>query len=166
MKSLELYRSLIERLDAHDKKLLEKYGSHITCSSGCSSCCILQSVFPVDAYVIYRAVKSGDIEISSLKFDETDGRCVFLDGGLCSVYPVRPVICRTHGYPVLVDGSVDFCPENFRGLNSIESEYILDLEYLNRALASINILFQKETEDEFFLKERITMSELKDHICE
>jgi len=30
-----------------------------------------------------------------------DGRCVFLKGGLCSVYPVRPEGCRL--YPLVYD---------------------------------------------------------------
>jgi len=163
MKSMQLYKSLIEKLDTHEAKLLQKYGEYVRCTKGCSECCILESVFPVDAYVIYKAITSGEIDSNSLSFDETPGRCVFLKNDLCSIYSARPVICRTHGYPVLVDGKADFCPENFKNLKTIDSEYILDLENLNRALASINIIFQREIEtDEIFLKERITLKELKE----
>jgi len=162
MKSIQLYNSLIEKLDAHEYKLLKKYGEFISCAGGCSACCILESVFPVDAFVIYRAIASGKIDPVSLSFDETPGRCVFLKEGLCSIYSVRPVICRTHGYPVFVEGKADFCPENFKDLKTIDSEYILDLENLNKALASINIIFQRECDDNFFQKERITLKELKD----
>ncbi len=164
MKSLELHKTLTDKLSAHEEKLLARYSEQIVCREGCSSCCILQSVFPVDAYIIYNAVTSGAVDRSSLEFDETPGMCAFLKNGLCSVYAARPVICRTHGYPVLVEGSIDFCPKNFSGVKSIESEHILDLENLNMAVASINILFQKETDDGFFQKERITMSELKNYI--
>lgn len=167
MKSIQLYRSLIEKLDAHEEKLLQKYSEFISCEKGCSACCILESVFPVDAFVIYNAVVSGAIDHKSLHFNETPQKCVFLNDGLCSIYSARPVICRTHGYPVLVEGKADFCPENFKDLNSIDSEYILDLENLNKALASINIIFQREIEeDEIFLKERISLKELKDFILE
>lgn len=160
---MQLYKSLIEKLDTHEAKLLQKYGEYVRCTKGCSECCILESVFPVDAYVIYKAITSGEIDSNSLSFDETPGRCVFLKNDLCSIYSARPVICRTHGYPVLVDGKADFCPENFKNLKTIDSEYILDLENLNRALASINIIFQREIEtDEIFLKERITLKELKE----
>jgi Fe-S-cluster containining protein len=116
---------------------------------------IIESVFPVDAFVIYSAVATGEIAIESLSFDETPERCVFLTDGLCLIYSARPVICRTHGYPVLVDGKADFCPENFANIKSIDSENILDLENLNKALASINIIFQREIDHEFFLRERI-----------
>jgi Fe-S-cluster containining protein len=167
MKSIQLYNSLIEKLDAHETKLFQKYGEFISCKKGCSACCILESVFPVDAFVIYNAIISGEIDHEFLLFEETPERCVFLKDSLCSIYSARPVICRTHGYPVLVDGKADFCPENFKGLKSIDSEYILDLENLNKALASINIIFQREIEeDELFLKERITLKELKEFALE
>jgi len=162
MKSIQLYKSLIEKLDAHEAKLLHKYGEFISCKKGCSECCILESVFPVDAFIIYSAIASGSIDHESLSFQETPGKCVFLKEGLCSIYSARPVICRTHGYPVFVQGKTDFCPENFKNLKTIDSEYILDLENLNKALASINIIFQREIEHELFLKERITLKELKE----
>ena len=164
MKSIELYKSLIEKLDAHEEKLLIRYGEYIHCKKGCASCCILESVFPVEAYIVYNAFVPGGIDRQGLFSDETPGVCVFLSDGFCSIYSARPVICRTHGYPVFVDGSASFCPENFNGLKTIDSEYILDLENLNRALVSINIIFQKETEREFFLRERITLKELKEFI--
>jgi len=161
LKSFQLHNSLIEKLDAHEIKLQQKYGEYISCTKGCCECCILESVFPVDAFVIYRAFASGELDPKTIAFDEIPGECVFLKQGLCSIYSARPVICRTHGYPVLVDGKADFCPENFKSLKSIDSEYILDLENLNKALASINIIFQREIDDKFFLKERITLKELK-----
>lgn len=167
MQSIKLYRSLIEKLDAHESKLLQKYGGNISCIKGCDACCILESVFPVDAFMIYNAFSSGSISHESLPPAEAPGKCVFLREGICSVFSARPVICRTHGYPVFVDGKADFCPENFSGLSSIDSEYILDLENLNRALASINIIFQREVEThEIFLKERISLKELKDLIMQ
>jgi len=166
MKSIQLYRSLIEKLDTHEEKLLQKYGKYISCEKGCSGCCILGGVFPVDAFIIYNAVASGEIPAESLSFDESPDRCVFLRDGLCTVYSARPVICRTHGYPVLVDGKADFCPENFKNLKSIDSENILDLENLNKALASINLIFQREIENVFFLKDRITLKELKVYLLQ
>ncbi len=165
MKSIKLYNSMIEKLDLHEAKLLGKYGEHIHCERGCNSCCILESVFPVDAFVIYNYFVSGRINVESLSFDEIPGRCVFVKDGACSVYSARPVICRTHGYPVFVDGRADFCPDNFISLKTIDSEYILDLENLNKAIATINILFQREIHIEFFLRERVPLEELKDFIA-
>gem|GEM_PF-771222 len=78
---------------------------------------------------------------------EEEGNCIFLDKGLCTIYPVRPLICRTHGYPIVVqsDGEVrvDHCPRNFQHA-VLKREYLIDLDHLNTMLFSINALFLKE----------------------
>ncbi len=163
LKSIELYLRLIEKIDQYESKLLKKYSSDIACCKGCDSCCILESVFPVEAYVIYESIRSGAL-ISADLSQNGSGRCVFLKGGSCSIYKVRPVICRTHGYPVYVDGRVDFCPENFKERNSIDSEYILNLENLNNSLASINLIFSGENSIDFFKRERIPLKELAEFV--
>jgi uncharacterized protein len=163
LKSIRLYGTLAEKLEVHETKLLQKYGDFIACRKGCSQCCILESIFPVEAYIISTSLKQADCR-KLFTFPETQDKCVFLDMGLCSIYSMRPVICRTHGYPVLIDGKADFCPENFKDLASIDSEYILDLENINRVLASVNIMFGKENCGPFFMKDRITMAELKQYI--
>lgn len=158
-KSLGLYRKLIDKINQYEAKLLEKYNSDITCRRGCDTCCILESVFPVEAYIIYDSIRSGDVDPGELK-QHVPGRCIFLKEGNCSIYTVRPVICRTHGYPVYVEGKVDFCPENFKERGSIDSEYILNLDNLNSALASINLIFSREISDDFFKRDRIPLKEL------
>ncbi len=162
-KSIELYKKLIEKVEQFESKLLERYSSDISCRMGCDACCILESVFPVEAYVIFQAFNSAD-KTPCDSAGRVEGRCVFLKNGICSIYGARPVICRTHGYPVLVEGRVDFCPENFRERSSIDSEYILNLENLNSALASINLIFLKEIDEHFFKRERISLKELADFI--
>jgi hypothetical protein len=155
---------LIAKLKAFEAKLLAACGPHIKCSKGCSACCILESVFPVEAWNIYSTIISGGYSVRAP--GRVRGRCVFLSGGECSIYECRPVICRTHGYPVMAEGRVDFCPENFKGLSSIDSGFILDLEPLNRALVSINRMFLDENRDEFFTPERIMLEDLKVRIVE
>ncbi|HOP62780.1 MAG TPA: YkgJ family cysteine cluster protein [Spirochaetota bacterium] len=162
LKSVELYLKLIEKIDQYEAKLLEKYSSDIACRRGCDSCCILESVFPVEAYIICEAVRSGEVE-PECTFNN-GGKCVFLKNGGCSIYKVRPVICRTHGYPVFVEGRVDFCPENFKGRSSIDSEYILNLENLNMTLVSINRIFADENNNDFFKRERIPLKEVAECI--
>jgi Fe-S-cluster containining protein len=162
-KSLGLYSKLIEKVNQYEEKLLEKYSSDIACRMGCDSCCILESVFPVEAYVIYESIRSGEVKPEIMSKNHP-GKCVFLKQGSCSIYNVRPVICRTHGYPVFIDGKVDFCPENFNGRNSIDSEYILSLDNLNSALASINLIFYGENSDDFFKRERIPLKELAEFV--
>lgn len=163
LKSIVLYEKLIEKINHYEANLLEKYSNDITCRKGCDSCCILESVFPVEAYAIYESIRSGERAHQIISGD-TPGRCVFLREGSCSIYMVRPVICRTHGYPVYIDGKVDFCPENFKGRSAIDSENILSLDNLNSALASINLIFSGEVEDEFFKRERIPLKELAEFV--
>jgi Fe-S-cluster containining protein len=165
MKSIALYNSLIEKLEYHEIKLLQRYGNLINCKRGCSACCILESVFPIEAYAIYSSPISKEIISKSYTSNESDKiekTCVFLKDEICTIYPVRPVICRTHGYPVFVEGKVDMCPENFKDIKSIDSEYILDLKNVNNAIASINIIFKKEIDEKFFGSLRISLKELKD----
>ena len=162
MKSIKLYNSLIEKLKYYEMKLLQRYGASINCKKGCSDCCILESVFSIEAYMIYSHLT--DTIISESYTSHKRETCVFLNNKICIIYPVRPVICRTHGYPVLIDGKIDMCLKNFKDTKSIDSEYILDLENVNNAIASINIIFLRETNEKFFLKERITLKELKDFI--
>lgn len=162
MKSIKLYRQLIKKIDDYEARLLKEYSGQIRCAKGCSACCILGSIFPVEAYSIYTYI-TGKGELKNLKNSGSKGdNCVFLQDGACSIYPCRPVICRTHGYPILTGGRVDYCPENFRGIERIDSGFILDLDALNRALVSINLLFQQENKETFFSAERIMLADLKE----
>ena len=158
-----LYGSLIANIESYESRLLDKYGEFINCREGCSLCCTLESVFPVEAYIISSSLTNSRDPLLP-RFTETPGKCVFMKDSSCSIYSLRPVICRTHGYPVFIDKRTDVCPENFIGLRTIGSEYILDLENLNSALASINIIFRGEVKDKFFLQERVAMKDLKNYI--
>lgn len=162
MKSVELYHDFIDRIDSYEKRLLENLGNDIACSDGCSECCLLESVFPVEAYNILTSAGTapGAEKIKERDGVCVDGRCVFLYKDSCMIYPYRPVICRTHGYPIFEDGSVDFCPKNFTGIQSMDSGMIIDLDALNRGLVAINALFLKENRDLFFNRERIPLPEI------
>ena len=162
IKSIKLYNSLIEKLNNYEMKLLQKYGGSINCKKGCSDCCILESVFSIEAYMIYSYLLEAKIIPIVYTSNKKKDKCIFLKDKTCAIYNTRPVICRTHGYPVLIDERIDMCPKNFNDIQSIASEVILDLENVNNVIASINIIFQKEIKENFFLKERITFKELND----
>lgn len=46
----------------------------------------------------------------------------------------------------------------------MDSGFMLNLDAVNRTIASINIIFVKEVDDPFFRKERISLTELYEYI--
>ena len=74
------------------------------------------SVFPVEFYAI--ASETAGMEITSTG-SPGPGQCVFLADDHCSVYDSRPIICRTHGLPLLAMGDdgweLSHCELNFTG---------------------------------------------------
>ncbi len=98
------------------------------------------------------------------KSRRADDRCILLWRGACLVYEHRPVICRTHGFPLLVEEEIDRCPMNLAGLEEIEPSCVLNLENLDTRLAAINMRFVEEVEDAFFKKTRISLRDLVRHM--
>ena len=43
--------------------------------------------------------------------------------------------------------TIDFCPENFKGVDSLPGSAILNLELINQTLVSINSLFLNEASE-------------------
>lgn len=88
--------------------------------------------------------------------------CPLLVADRCLLYEARPIICRTHGLPVLAtegDGRrIDVCPLNCRDIKQLPGQAVLNLEQLNTLLVSVNVLYLRE----FGLKlpERIRLEEL------
>ncbi len=162
--ALKLYKSLVLSLKGYESRLYKKYGDHIKCRKGCSSCCILESVFPVEAWNIYLNITARPELLTQL--NDNSEECVFLKDSVCIIYESRPLICRSHGFPIFIDGEVDFCPMNFQNIRSIDSGYILNLEALNQGVASANMHFIKETTIEFFQQERIVLRKLCEYIKE
>lgn len=150
MPDLENYRALLQRIDEMCRATAERFEAHLACRPGCDSCCRHLSIFTVEAAALTRALaqlppEQAEVIRQAAAQAETEGPCPLLKGGLCLLYEARPIICRTHGLPLLVtrDDSkeIDFCPENFQGLASIPGSAVLDLERLNAALAAINALY-------------------------
>jgi hypothetical protein len=156
--NLANYLLLLSRVDQFCGKIIEKFAEEITCRAGCSGCCRHLALFPVEAANLFRAVKLLPDEIRLILAGRSQwpeqGSCPLLLDDRCTVYCDRPVICRTHGMPLLaeVDGvkTVDCCPENFRGAESLPGSAVINLETLNSALAAINVVFAANNRDERF----------------
>ena len=100
---LDEYRALVARVDDAVAKATVRAGDQITCRAGCAACCVDGlSVLPVEAFAIAAHVDRivGDGAARPARRATADA-CVFLDdGGRCSVYAARPILCRTHGLPL------------------------------------------------------------------
>ncbi len=147
MEPIKNYFKLLSRIDAESARLTALHGRAIVCRPGCTSCCRNLSVFPVEFHAIRQAMARAGVNPETVPFDSS-APCGFLDEGLCRIYPFRPIICRTHGLPILfLDDSsgeytweVSFCELNFTGQDNIEftDDMLLDIEEINTELSRIN----------------------------
>ena len=149
MPGLENYLALLDRVDEICRLTASRFESQISCRPGCDACCRHLSIFAVEAAALRQALSAlaePDAALIRERAERaTEKACPLLHDGLCLLYQARPIICRTHGLPLLIssDGTsgVDFCPENFRELASIPGSAVIDLDRLNAMLTAINALF-------------------------
>lgn len=163
---LKNHGDLICRVDAHIKQVTDAYPGQIACHKGCDSCCRFLTLFPVEAFALSRAfftLEEADRNIILAKirtWEPGEETCPLLADSICLLYSARPVICRTHGFPLYMEkegkAMVDFCPENFKDTSSLPKDALLNIDQLNTLLAAINAHFVDSFENE--LPDRIPMS--------
>ena len=163
------YRLLVSRVDEICLNINSSFEAAINCRPGCSDCCCHLTIFAVEAAVLAEALQQLPLTDINLLAELADlpeaAPCPFLMDNLCLVYGDRPIICRTHGLPILTgtDGEnrLDFCPENFRDITSFPGSSIVNIDAVNQALVAINAQFVKETPDNRFRgKERFSFAEV------
>src|SRR5665647_1690873 len=140
---LDNYRQLTARVDALCNTIKAALGEQITCSAGCSSCCTSITVFPVEASALRVALKTlpdrQAEEIIRHVSEHAEGeRCPLLLHHRCLLYEARPIICRTHGLPIIytTDGqrNSDCCPLNLTEAESVPGSSAVDIDKLNTLL--------------------------------
>lgn len=165
---LRNYRSLVAKVDAFCGAVSHRLGAHMLCAPGCAACCRAITVFPVEAFALAHALAQLPTEqVRRIRTGLSDSTrrtiCPLLAEARCQLYAARPVICRTHGLPLLTrrggDPQITWCPRNFNDLSSIPGDAVLDLETLNRPLAVINRLFLTELPGGTTLPERLSIAE-------
>lgn len=134
------------------------------CKKGCSRCCYVDlSVFSLESENIkdwfINLTKNEQIELinkwktkrnSMLNFhnDESES-CIFLYEESCTIYPVRPLICRTQGLAItFVEDKqkfLDICPLNIELIDKLEQKEILNLDVLNHILSQLQLHYQKSS---------------------
>ncbi|GAB6094801.1 hypothetical protein JCM14469_10530 [Desulfatiferula olefinivorans] len=168
--ALRHYLEFLEKIDGFCRAADEALPGAMACRKGCDSCCRHLSLFPVEAVALRLSldrvedgVRERIREKAHEALDDPDGPCPLLDGSICLLYPARPIICRTHGYPILVDKGrekiIDHCPLNFIDGREIPRSHILDLETLNTALTAINRLFMDQVFGDPRAMDRLLMAE-------
>ena len=130
----ELGATLVQlrrRVDLHFDAAVARSPHAFRCGEGCDACCHARiGVFAVEAAPIREALARLAHEDPALRArvrmqaDDPahQDRCALLVDGRCAVYEQRPLICRSHGLPVLAvepgaaPGTplqLDHCPLNF-----------------------------------------------------
>jgi Fe-S-cluster containining protein len=161
------YRALTARVDDLCNRIVAEYGDSLACAEGCDCCCRHISIFPVEAAAMAMALLDLSAEegarIRGLARLASSDVCPLLENGRCLLYTARPIICRTHGFPMLSggrSGKIDYCPKNFTGSSSFPADYVLDLDLLNTTLAAINAVFTASSGFSHWSgRERLTIAE-------
>lgn len=114
------------------------------CATGCSDCCHVRlTITAVEAAAIRAHVTTWSNEQRrNLADTGAADRCAALDpAGRCKIYPVRPMVCRSHGVPVrLTRGSlpvIEACHRNFTRTTP-DPDCVLDQATLSATLFAID----------------------------
>ena len=156
------YWQFVEKVDGHLARVSERHPDAMRCRLGCTACCRQDlSVSRIEAEQILGWLAMNGVpeacgdrteHDNHPRFEQLAGpaACPFLSTqGACGIYPVRPIICRTHGFPVrLSAGEVDVCPLNFEDEEALPKEDVIDLELLNKTLSLIAVLHAQQVGDD------------------
>jgi Fe-S-cluster containining protein len=134
-----MYRRLRDKVDAFFVRVQARHGADMECRSGCHDCCHQRlSVSPVEAEPIRAALAALPSDVRARIADRAARGidCAALEDGRCLIYADRPLVCRSHGLPIRLDGRVEHCLKNFTA-NSPDPDCILDQNLLSTTLYAI-----------------------------
>jgi len=161
------YQKLCQYCDNVFAATHEAFRSHIRCARGCAACCILETIVPLEAYVIASYLHTSTPLTNPVLQDRADQpaeQCVFIHNNECTIYPVRPIICRTHGLPIIYPDreEIDTCPLNFTDvdLTSIDKRFLFDVETITENLTRLNLAFCIMTQKKESAGDRIPLHDL------
>lgn len=149
MAALKNYKDLIKKVDDKFQEIYGRHKDQFQCQKGCYSCCKKDlSVSGVEALQIKNYIAQNK---EALSLDQgKEGFCDFLsEKGECLIYPVRPIICRSHGAPIAFKDSIDdleskqhrdVCDLNFTDMDiqDLNPQDIMNIDTVNMLLAVIN----------------------------
>jgi hypothetical protein len=152
------YDALVEKVTQITSAIETRRSADLACRPGCHDCCRVElDLLPVEAARVAQHLRSLD-EASRQAIRARAGAigaCVMLDAeGVCSIYPARPIVCRTEGHALdhpsglipedairaRAHGDVTWCP-----LNYVEAmpgpDDVLTVERLETLLFVVNRRF-------------------------
>ena len=146
------YYDLVKKVDDKYDEILRSKPESFACRKGCHSCCqpkLKVSVIEKENIKKYLEENPNKVsELRNLKKKNPHGgtRCEMLDAkGGCVIYEARPIICRSHGAPILVPEKeaprMDVCPLNFKDqpLDELDENLKINVSILNTILALVNM---------------------------
>lgn len=164
---------LYDKVKDFESNITNNALKHSSCANGCSKCCFVDlSVFSIEAINIkewFLNLSESEKKLLQKKLKsppkqdvnfhgETVNSCAFLYENSCSIYPVRPLICRTQGMALMVEKNyVDICPLNSKMLDVLKNSDVINLEILNQILSQLQLHYQKNSK-------RITLSSLANEL--
>ncbi len=148
-------------------KFSSKYADQMSCKKSCADCCYTDiGVFEVEAELIsnwFKALDQKDKDSLKSLWETSPEKkaCSFLYQNICTIYPVRPLICRTQGVAIYLplEEKIDFCPLNFKEKKPEFSD-TLNLERLNTLLS---LAAKSENKDQRIKLKKLKLNILKDN---
>lgn len=161
------YLLLRDEIDEKCKSLWRIHAKHMKCKSGCASCCQSFKVLPVEFDYIQQQLNGRKIETNPSPGPK---ECKFLIDNKCSIYEFRPIICRTHGYPLvrlneeLEEYEVSYCHLNFTTfkLEEFNATNVYFEDTFNSKLYAINKEYlEKHPDTSYSQGELVPLNNLK-----
>lgn len=139
---------LRDRVHNHSQRVLLQHAEHFACRRGCDGCCQTErTVSDVEFDALAGAIAELPPETRDRLATQTGPTpCpLLLDGG-CAVYEQRPLICRSHGLPLVMEGQHDVCSLNFteRSILTLPDNDLLSVDTLTAVLVAVNALYAQE----------------------
>ncbi len=99
-KYFKKYKILVNEIEQHTDILKNMHNKHMNCKNGCDLCCIDFSIFPIEYHYILNEIEKENTKHELERKSEGD-ICAFLKNHSCTIYQHRPIMCRTHGFPLI-----------------------------------------------------------------
>lgn len=168
-KHYKAYAALRDTIDEQVEKLEKMHQKHMKCRAGCDLCCMDYSVFPIEFHYIKQKLAQQENKPGVNK-NAGEEDCIFLKDHKCTIYDERPIICRTHGLPLLYMGNdnnweLSACELNFTEFDTDEftEQNTFPQDTFNSKLFMLNKTFIKEfIETKYDKMELIPVKRLKD----